>query len=272
MERLPGRARRHHPRWDRLRVRIPKHVGDRQPERRPCRLPHIPGRHPVQAVRAVRASRLCQGMWSCAVPARDSEAGGDTQPWPSSSAAGITQAARQSPAEPPRRPCASTSGTPSKTTHDGAGLRDCLLLETRRAGVPRRPRAGPAAPVRRLARLLFRQAGRLAQRAGRWSKLHGPRPHTAIEHTERPQGMKSWWTTDQPQDRPRRHSHGTRLGRCRLPRRVIVQLPAAVSRSPYGRRMRSASPNLDMAPAPKGSAPIDENGAKSLTGHVINRC
>ena len=74
--------------------------------------------------------------------------------------------------------------------------------------------------------------------------------------------MKSWWTTDQPQDRPRRHSHGTRLGRCRLPRRVIVQLPAAVSRSPYGRRMRSASPDLDTAPAPKGSAPIEENGAK----------
>ena len=181
-ERLPGRARRHHPRWDRLRVRIPKHVGDRQPERRPCRLPHIPGRHPVQAVRAVRASRLCQGMWSCAVPARDSEAGGDTQPWPSSSAAGITQAARQSPAEPPRRPCASTSGTPSKTTHDGAGLRDCLLLETRRAGVPRRPRAGPAAPVRRLARLLFRQAGRLAQRAGRWSTARPQPPHGYRAH------------------------------------------------------------------------------------------
>jgi len=182
-ERLPGRARRHHPRWDRLRVRIPKHVGDRQPERRPCRLPHIPGRHPVQAVRAARASRLCQGMWSCAVPARDSEAGGDTQPWPSSSAAGITQAARQSPAEPPRRPpCASTSGTPSNTTHDGAGQRDSLLLETRRADVARRLRAGPAAPVRRLARLLFRQAGRLAQRAGRWSTARPQPPHGYRAH------------------------------------------------------------------------------------------
>ena len=182
-ERLPGRARRHHPRWDLLRVRIPKHVGDRQPERRPCRLPHIPGRHPVQAVRAARASRLCQGMWSCAVPARDSEAGGDTQPWPSSSAAGITQAARQSPAEPPRRPpCASTSGTPSNTTHDGAGQRDSLLLETRRADVARRLRAGPAAPVRRLARLLFRQADRLAQRAGRWSTARLQAPHGYRAH------------------------------------------------------------------------------------------
>jgi hypothetical protein len=39
-----------------------------------------------------------------------------------------------------------------------AGERDCLLLEARRAHVARRPRAGSAAPVRRLARLLFRQA------------------------------------------------------------------------------------------------------------------
>jgi hypothetical protein len=39
-----------------------------------------------------------------------------------------------------------------------AGERDRLLLEARRAHVVRRPRARPAAPVRRLARLLFRQA------------------------------------------------------------------------------------------------------------------
>ena len=39
-----------------------------------------------------------------------------------------------------------------------AGERDRLLLEARRARAARRPRAGPAAPVRRLARLLFRRA------------------------------------------------------------------------------------------------------------------
>ncbi len=39
-----------------------------------------------------------------------------------------------------------------------AGERDRLHLEAQRARVPRRPRAGPAAPVRRLARLLFRRA------------------------------------------------------------------------------------------------------------------
>ena len=38
------------------------------------------------------------------------------------------------------------------------GQRDCLLLETRRAGGPRRPRESRR-PVRRLAQLLFRQAG-----------------------------------------------------------------------------------------------------------------
>jgi hypothetical protein len=39
-----------------------------------------------------------------------------------------------------------------------AGERDRLLVEARRAGRARRPRAGPAAPVWRLARLLFRRA------------------------------------------------------------------------------------------------------------------
>jgi hypothetical protein len=39
-----------------------------------------------------------------------------------------------------------------------AGERDRLLLEARRARGPRRPRAGPAAPVRRLGRLLLRRA------------------------------------------------------------------------------------------------------------------
>ena len=39
-----------------------------------------------------------------------------------------------------------------------AGERDRLHLEAQRAREPRRPRAGPAAPVRRLARLLFRRA------------------------------------------------------------------------------------------------------------------
>lgn len=39
-----------------------------------------------------------------------------------------------------------------------AGERDRLLLEARRAGPARRPRADPAAPGGRLARLLFRRA------------------------------------------------------------------------------------------------------------------
>lgn len=39
-----------------------------------------------------------------------------------------------------------------------AGQQDRLLLEAQRARVARRPRAGPDAPVRRLARLLFRRA------------------------------------------------------------------------------------------------------------------
>ena len=39
-----------------------------------------------------------------------------------------------------------------------AGERDRLLLEARRAGPARRLRAGPAVPVGRLARLLFRRA------------------------------------------------------------------------------------------------------------------
>jgi len=140
-------------------------------------------------VRAGLASRLCQGMWSCAVPARDSEADRDTSP----GRAHQRPASRRQPGKArPNHQGDHHTPVPQERHHDGAAQRDCLLLETRRAGVPRRPRAGPAAPVRRLARLLFRQAGRLAQRAGRWSKLHGPRPHTAIEHTERPQGTKPW--------------------------------------------------------------------------------
>jgi hypothetical protein len=72
-----------------------------------------------------------------------------------------------------------------------AGQRDCLLLEVRRADVARRPRAGLAAPVRRLARLLFRQADRLAQRAGRWSTARpqaprGYRVHPALAGHEVP--------------------------------------------------------------------------------------
>ena len=49
----------------------------------------------------------------------------------------------------------------SKAVQDDAqraGERDRLLLEALRAGPARRPRAGPAAPVGRLARLLFRRA------------------------------------------------------------------------------------------------------------------
>jgi len=66
-----------------------------------------------------------------------------------------------------------------------AGERDRLLLEARRAHVARRPRAGPAAPVRRLARLLFRQADRLGQRGGCWSTAgpqapRGYRAHRAL--------------------------------------------------------------------------------------------
>lgn len=66
-----------------------------------------------------------------------------------------------------------------------AGERDRLRLEARRADVARRPRAGPAAPVRRLARLLFRQADRPGQRAGRWSTARpqapcGYRTHRAL--------------------------------------------------------------------------------------------
>jgi hypothetical protein len=71
-----------------------------------------------------------------------------------------------------------------------AGQRHCLLLETRRAGVPRRPRAGPAAPVRRLARLLFRQVGRLAQQAGRWSTARPQAPHGYRAHRA-PAGHKA---------------------------------------------------------------------------------
>jgi len=39
-----------------------------------------------------------------------------------------------------------------------AGERDRLLLEAQRAVAARRPRAVPAVPIRRLARLLFRRA------------------------------------------------------------------------------------------------------------------
>jgi hypothetical protein len=39
-----------------------------------------------------------------------------------------------------------------------AGERDRLLLDAQRARMARRPRAGPAAPMTRLARLLFRRA------------------------------------------------------------------------------------------------------------------
>ena len=49
----------------------------------------------------------------------------------------------------------------SKAVQDDApraGERDRLLLEVRRARVAPRARAVPAAPVRRLARLLFRRA------------------------------------------------------------------------------------------------------------------
>ena len=49
----------------------------------------------------------------------------------------------------------------SKAVQDDAqraGERDRLLLEAQRAGPARRPRAGPAAPVWRLAQLLFRRA------------------------------------------------------------------------------------------------------------------
>jgi len=65
------------------------------------------------------------------------------------------------------------------------GERDRLLLEARRAHVARRPRAGPAAPVRRLVRLLVCQADRLGQRAARWSTarpqaLRGYRVHRAL--------------------------------------------------------------------------------------------
>ena len=48
-----------------------------------------------------------------------------------------------------------------QAVHDDAqraGERDRLLVEAQRAGRARRPRAGPAAPVWRLARLLFRRA------------------------------------------------------------------------------------------------------------------
>ena len=60
-----------------------------------------------------------------------------------------------------------------------AGL---LTLGDAAADVARRLRAGPAAPVRRLARLLFRQADRLAQRAGRWSTARLQAPHGYRAH------------------------------------------------------------------------------------------
>lgn len=66
-----------------------------------------------------------------------------------------------------------------------SGERDCLLLEAQRAEMVRRPRTGPAAPVRRLARLLCHLADRPAQRARRWSTarpqaLRGYRAHRAL--------------------------------------------------------------------------------------------
>jgi hypothetical protein len=53
------------------------------------------------------------------------------------------------------------------------------------------PARGSRRPVRRLARLLFRQADRLAQRAGRWSTArpqapHGYRAHQAPAGREAP--------------------------------------------------------------------------------------
>jgi hypothetical protein len=78
------------------------------------------------------------------------------------------------------------------------GERDCLLLEARRAGVApparrsRRPRQAPG-------------TGCCFARPTAWDsglgagQPHGRRPYAAIEHTERPQGLKSWWMTEQPQ-------------------------------------------------------------------------
>jgi hypothetical protein len=60
-----------------------------------------------------------------------------------------------------------------------AGERDRVLLEARRARAPRRPRAGPAAPARLLARLLALPGRRLGQWATQWS-------------TARPQAPGDW--------------------------------------------------------------------------------
>ena len=64
-----------------------------------------------------------------------------------------------------------------------AGERDRLLLEARREHVARRPRAGPAAPASRLARLLFCHADRLGHPAGRWSTARARRLSPAIQYT-----------------------------------------------------------------------------------------
>jgi hypothetical protein len=70
-----------------------------------------------------------------------------------------------------------------------AGERERLLLEARRAHVARRPRAGPAVLVSRLARLLFRQAtaqdtvGRApVNRTAR--RLHAAIGYTVLERHE----------------------------------------------------------------------------------------
>ena len=202
-QRLPGRARRHHPRWDRLRVRIPELVGDRQPERRPRRLPQLPGRHPLSEVRAGLASRLCQGMWSCAVPARDSEADRDTSP----GRAHQRPASRRQPGKArPNHQGDHHTPVPQERHHDGAGQRLLALGDAagRRAAPPargsRRPRQapGPAAvpPGRPLS-----TAGRTLVKTARPQAPHGYRAHRA------PAGHEALGTTEQPQTRPLRHSH-----------------------------------------------------------------
>ena len=64
-----------------------------------------------------------------------------------------------------------------------AGERERLLLEARRAHVARRPRAGPAVLVSRLARLLFRHATAQDTNGRAPVNRTGRRLNAAIEYT-----------------------------------------------------------------------------------------
>jgi hypothetical protein len=73
-----------------------------------------------------------------------------------------------------------------------AGERDRLLLEARRAHVARRPRARPAAPVRRLARLPFTPViGYKHSQAHQCQHLAGSRARPDVRDPELPVPSKA---------------------------------------------------------------------------------